>query len=77
MNRIITLFFIAVLSLTTFAQHDFNPRQINFNVTADQWREDLRYFASELPKRHKNAFHFMTREQFENEVKQLNQTFQI
>lgn len=76
MNRIISLSFIAILLLAmanmSFAQHDFNPRQINFNVTPDQWRDDLRYFAEELPKRHKNAFHFMTREQFENAVKELN-----
>jgi hypothetical protein len=34
---------------------------------AEQWREDLRYLAAELPKRHKNLFHTMTREQFEKQ----------
>lgn len=72
MNRIILLLFIALFSLTVFAQHNFNPQQINFNQTAEKWREDLRYFTEELPKRHKNSFHFMTREQFANEVKMLD-----
>lgn len=34
-------------------------------MTADQWRADVDYLARELPKRHKNAFHTVTREQFE------------
>jgi hypothetical protein len=36
------------------------------------WREDLRFMAQEMPKRHKNLFHTMTREQFESAVKRLN-----
>jgi hypothetical protein len=39
---------------------------------ADQWRDDLRYFAKELPKRHKNLYHAMTREQFERAVADLD-----
>ena len=31
---------------------------------ADKWREDLQYLAAELPKRHKNLFHTITRDQF-------------
>jgi hypothetical protein len=42
-------------------------------ATADRWRQDLRYFASEAPKRHKNLFHVMTREQFETAVNLLDQ----
>ncbi len=41
-------------------------------VSADQWREDLRYFAKELPKRHKNLYHATTREQFERAVADLD-----
>ena len=37
-------------------------------LTKAQWRDDLRYLARELPKRHKNAFHATTREQFERDV---------
>lgn len=36
------------------------------------WREDLRFMAREMPKRHKNLFHTMTREQFESAVRRLD-----
>lgn len=42
------------------------------HLTPEQWREDLRYLAAELPKRHKNLFHTMTREQFEKLVRELD-----
>jgi hypothetical protein len=34
-------------------------------LTAEQWREDLRALASELPVRHRDAFHHISREAFE------------
>lgn len=34
-------------------------------VSKAQWRDDLRYFARELAKRHKNVYHSTTREQFD------------
>lgn len=73
-NFIAILFLSVFLSFAThsFAQHDQEIKPINLNLTGEQWREDLRYFAAELPKKHKNAFHSMTREQFETAVKQLN-----
>lgn len=37
-----------------------------------QWREDLQYLARELPKRHKNLFHTISREQFERAVAELD-----
>jgi len=37
-----------------------------------QWREDLRFLERELPRRHKNAFHFISREAFEAEVAALD-----
>jgi len=37
-----------------------------------QWREDLQYLARELPKRHKNLFHTVSREQFERAVAELD-----
>lgn len=37
-----------------------------------QWREDLQYFARQLPKRHKNLFHSISREQFERDVAELD-----
>ena len=42
------------------------------SLTAEQWREDLRAFAEQAPKVHKNLFHALTREQFEAEVRRLN-----
>lgn len=40
---------------------------------ADKWHEDLRYMAQEMPKRHKNLFHTMTRQQFDDAVRKLDQ----
>lgn len=37
-----------------------------------QWREDLQYFARQLPKRHKNLFHTVSREEFERMVAELD-----
>ncbi len=40
---------------------------------ADQWREDLRFLAEEMPKHHKNLFHTATRGQFESAVRRLDE----
>jgi hypothetical protein len=40
---------------------------------AEKWREDLRYMADEMPKRHRNLFHAVTREQFDAAVKSLTE----
>lgn len=37
-----------------------------------KWREDLRVMAEEMPRRHRNLFHTMTREQFEAAVASLD-----
>ena len=42
------------------------------NITPDAWRDDLRYLAAELPRRHVNAFHTITRERFADEVAKLD-----
>jgi hypothetical protein len=41
-------------------------------LSHEQWHQDLAFLARELPKRHANAFHFISRERFEAEVDQLN-----
>jgi hypothetical protein len=41
-------------------------------LTSAKWRDDLRFLARELPKRHANAFHHVTRERFEAEVAALD-----
>ena len=43
-------------------------------ITPDAWREDLRYLARELPGRHANVFHSISREAFEAEVARLDTT---
>ncbi len=41
-------------------------------ATVEKWRADLHYLAEELPRRHKNLFHTVTREQFERAIKLLD-----
>jgi tetratricopeptide (TPR) repeat protein len=38
-----------------------------------KWREDLRFMAQEMPKKHQNLFHTVTREQFGEAVKKLDE----
>src|SRR5205807_8415236 len=42
-------------------------------TAVEKWRSYLRYMAEEMPKRHKNLFHTMTREQFNTAVKELDE----
>jgi hypothetical protein len=49
------------------------PKPETLHLTPAQWREDLQFFAHELPRRHKNAFHHISRERFEAEVQALDQ----
>lgn len=39
--------------------------------TPEQWRDDVRFLAQELPKRHANAFHSLPRSEFERRVAEL------
>jgi hypothetical protein len=40
-------------------------------IAAQQWHEDVAYFGRELPARHKNAFHHVSRDSFEHAVARL------
>src|SRR6185503_13217905 len=40
-------------------------------LTAAQWQADVRFLGNELPKRHRNAYHRMKREDFETAVNNL------
>lgn len=42
------------------------------DLSAAEWREDVRAFAAQLPKRHAQPFHFMSRETFDREVASLD-----
>jgi tetratricopeptide (TPR) repeat protein len=67
-RRIIVSSFILIFSTLVFAQT--NPP--TSKTEAEKWREDLRFMAQEMPKRHKDLFHRMTREQFETAIKNLD-----
>jgi hypothetical protein len=41
-------------------------------LSAADWQTDLRYFAAEIAKRHKNAFHHVTRAEFDRDVAALD-----
>jgi len=43
-----------------------------YNLTAQQWRDDLRFMTGELRQRHKNLYHDMDREQFDAAVADLD-----
>lgn len=68
-SKIVFFLIILVSSTLTFAQV---PDQQNPKTEAEKWRADLRFMAGEMPKRHKDLFHQMTREQFETAVKNLD-----
>jgi hypothetical protein len=68
-NRIVTL--LVLLTAIAFAGLAESKRQPLPPMTVEKWRADVDFFARELPKRHKNAFHAITREQFAAEVASL------
>src|SRR6266550_3916626 len=47
-------------------------RNATTDITPAAWREDLRYLAAELPRRHVNAFHTTSREVFADNVARLD-----
>ena len=49
-----------------------NAAGAGLSLSKEQWRQDVAYLAAELPKRHANAFHFISRERFEAEVAELD-----
>lgn len=78
MSRINTLLLgvclcAALVGGSVLAQGSQQASAVVDQVEAEKWREDLRYMAEEMPKRHKNLFHTMTREQFEGAVGKLHE----
>ena len=63
---VVTVLIIVVSIQPAMAQ---DPRP---TLTVGQWREDLKYLAAELPKRHKNLYHTVSRERFEKAVADLD-----
>ena len=68
-NRIFTL--LPLLMTVASAGLAEGKRQALPPMTVEKWRADVDFFARELPKRHLNAFHAITREQFAAEVAAL------
>lgn len=49
------------------------PQSATPAMTPEKWREDLRFMAAEMARRHKNLYHKISREQFEAEVRRLDE----
>ncbi len=71
-NLLGAISFILVLGVYPPARAESRVDQVS-QTDAEKWREDLRVMAQEMPKRHKNLFHTMTREQFNEAVKNLDE----
>jgi hypothetical protein len=48
------------------------PATPTVELSTAEWREDLHHLASELPRRHGNAFHTVSREEFEDSIRALD-----
>lgn len=73
---LITLVFLP-LSLTFAQTQPFPTRtpQTSINATrVEKWRQDLKYMAAELPRSHKNAFHSVSRTEFNRAVAELDKS---
>jgi hypothetical protein len=66
-----SLFLLFLLFLAGPAAFAQDPVQKTVKTEAEKWREDLSYMAEQMPRRHKNLFHTMSREQFDVAVKRL------
>jgi len=42
-------------------------------LTADQWRQDLEFFANEITTKHRDPFHFISKAEFDQAVSNLRQ----
>lgn len=68
-----TLALLIILSPhVAFAQTRQAPQTSAVTTVAEKWREDLKYMATELPRRHKNAFHSISRTEFYRAVAELD-----
>ena len=54
------------------ARPDLQAASRSDSTFVRQWREDLAYLARELPRRHKNLFHTVRREQFDSALAALD-----
>ncbi len=74
MFKTISFLLWIIISLSFFSESVFAQTETKVSKTeAEKWREDLRYIAQEMPKRQKNLFHTMTRQQFDDAVRKLDE----
>ena len=64
--------FLLCFAVAVPGQHSAPPANMNLDLTPEKWREDLQYFAIEVPKRHINPFHAVSRDKFEVAVNKLH-----
>ncbi|MGH9602323.1 MAG: hypothetical protein ACRD24_08020, partial [Terriglobales bacterium] len=65
-------FLVLILGGTAWGQHHPPTATVPAAMDPAKWQDDLRFFAAELPQRHKNLFHKMPREQFEAAIRRLD-----
>lgn len=68
-----SIFVLLLFGIYAFAQVTSFSTQTVDRTEAENWREDLRFMAQEMPKYHANLYHTITREQFDAEIKSLNE----
>src|SRR5262245_6889945 len=66
------LFPSLVLSIVIAGLAPVLTRSPGSALSKADWQEDLKYFAKELPKRHRNLYHATSREQFDRAVRDLD-----
>jgi len=60
--------FCILLLVSNFAHGASLP-----DLTAEQWQQDLEFFANEIATKHRNPFHFITKAEFDQAVSKLRQ----
>jgi hypothetical protein len=63
---------LSLLIATTCCTLDCGDKPERLDLSAEQWREDLKYLARTLPARHANVYHFTPKERFHAAVADLD-----
>ncbi len=68
-SRCLSLYVLVILSCSLSSA---SRTSLAAELSALHWRMDLEYLARQMPQVHRNAFHAISKEQFEREVAQLS-----
>ena len=71
MSRFIKRFRLTAYLILPFAFLTFVQAQSNELSRNERWREDVRFYAAELPKLHKNLFFQLSKNNFEREIRKI------